>query len=358
MLARPAGVYPARRCGSGSRFAKMNLSNLQKILRDEPPYRLKQAYQAVFKNCVRSWDEATIFPKDLRENLKKECPIEINARLNESADGKTAKAALIFDDGVTVEAVLMRQADGRNTLCLSSQAGCPLGCGFCITGKKGFRRNLNTDEIITQALFFARYLHQKNERISNAVFMGMGEPFLNYDAVLTAIRILNDKDFFNIGARKISISTCGIVEGIKKLANEPLQINLAISLHAPNDKMRAGLMPIDKKYPIKKVLEATAGYIKKTGRRVMIEYLMLKNINDGPEHARELSNLLKKELRRLFFVNIIPHNPTGFFDPAEGPRIKRFKDMLERTGITVTQRFRFGRDIKGACGQLAGENEN
>jgi len=332
----------------------MNLSALQKILQNEPPYRLKQAYQAIFKNCVESWDEATVFPKDLREKLKQDCPIEINARLIESTDGNTAKAAIVFDDEVMVEAVLMRQRDERNTLCLSSQVGCPLGCGFCATGKKGFRRDLTADEIITQALFFARYLRQKDERISNVVFMGMGEPFLNYDAVLRAIRIINDKDFFNIGARKISISTCGITEGIKKLANEPLQINLAISLHAPNDKLRDALMPIGKKYPIKKVLGATADYIKKTGRRVMIEYLLLKNTNDSPEDARALSNLLKKELKRLFFVNIIPYNPTGFFNPSEGQKIKRFKDMLEKTGVTVTQRFRFGRDVKGACGQLAG----
>jgi 23S rRNA (adenine2503-C2)-methyltransferase len=335
----------------------MQLSKLQKILANEPPYRLKQAYQAVFENLIESWEEATNLPKNLRAELNKECSLHINARPYESRDGKTIKAVFILEDRTTVEAVLMRQRDGRNTLCVSSQVGCPLACEFCATGRLGYKRGLSSDEIVRQALFFARSLRANGERINNIVFMGMGEPLLNYGEVMKAVHIFNDKHMFNIGARKISISTVGIPKGISKLTNEPLQINLAVSLHAPNDKIRNELMPINKKYPIGEVLRATAKYIKKTGRRVMIEYLLLKNINDSPECARELADLLKHELKRLFFVNLIAYNPAGRYQPSEKQRLEQFKNILEKSGIAVTQRFRFGRDIRGACGQLAGKQK-
>ena len=190
-------------------------------------------------------------------------------------------------------------------------------------------------------------------RVTNVVFMGMGEPFLNYDDVLEAIRILNDKNGFNLGARHISISTIGITEGIEKLAKEKLQINLAISLHAPNNNLRSKLMPINKKYPIEKILAAVDDYIKKTKRRVMFEYLMIDGVNDSPAQAKELAKLLKKP---LYFINLISFNPIGHskFKPSPGWKIKKFKEVLEKAGMAVTQRYRFGREIKAACGQLAG----
>jgi 23S rRNA (adenine2503-C2)-methyltransferase len=219
----------------------------------------------------------------------------------------------------------------------------------------GFKRNLEIWEIIEQVLFFARYLKKNKERINNIVFMGMGEPFLNYKNVIESIKILNDKDGFNFGIRHFSISTVGIVEGIEELIKENLQINLAISIHAPNDDLRLKLMPINKTYSIQKILNVVNDYIEKTKRRVMFEYVMIKNVNDSEENAKELAKLMKKP---LYFVNLISFNPTGTFNPSSPLKIKKFKEILEKRGITVTQRYRFGQDIEGACGQLATKDEN
>jgi len=185
--------------------------------------------------------------------------------------------------------------------------------------------------------------------------MGMGEPFLNYDAVMNSIRLMNDPEGLKIGARRISISTIGIVKGIKKLTREPLQINLAVSLHIPDDRLRTRLIPANKEHPIGEVLEAVAGYIESTGRKVMIEYLLLDGINDSPEDAKKLIILLKRSLRHLYYVNLITYNPTGKYRSPPRNRIEKFQKALEEAGITVTLRHRFGREIKAACGQLAGE---
>ncbi len=184
--------------------------------------------------------------------------------------------------------------------------------------------------------------------------MGMGEPFLNYDNVLGAIRILNDKEGFNLGTRHFSISTCGIIEGIQRLADEKLEINLAISLHAPNDELRTKLMPINKKYPIAQILKTVDEYVSATRRRVMFEYIMIKDINDSDDNARQLAALMN---RPLSFVNLISYNPSGVFKPSSAQRIKKFKEILERNEVVVTERFRFGQDIKAACGQLAAEQK-
>jgi len=213
-----------------------------------------------------------------------------------------------------------------------------------------FKRNLELFEIIEQVLFFARYLKRLGGRITNIVFMGMGEPFLNYGNVLGAIKVLNDKEGFNLGARRISISTVGIIDGIKKLAKEKFQVNLAISLHAPDDKLRSKIMPINKKYSIEKILTAVDDYIKRTRRKMMFEYLMIKDVNDSDECARKLAKIMKAP---LFMVNLISYNPTGVFEPSSPQRIKKFREILEKEGIYVTQRYRFGQDIKAPCGQLA-----
>lgn len=334
----------------------MNLANLEKILEGEPLYRIKQARQAIFKDLIEDWDEAKTLPSELRKKLKEKNPLEIKAKVFSATD--TAKAVFVLEDGLKIESVLMRHADTRNTVCVSSQAGCPLGCQFCLTGKMGFKRNLDYSEIIEQVLFFARLLklgNQKtrkpeNQKITNIVFMGMGEPFLNYENVLEAIKILNDKDGFNLGARHFSISTVGIVEGIDKLAEEKLQINLAISLHAPDNKLRSKIIPINKKYPINNILEAVRRYIKKTKRRVMFEYIMIKDLNDSNEQAEKLVGLVKNI--PLSFVNLITYNPTGVFKPSLPERIKKFKEILEKSGVSVTQRYRFGQEVAAACGQL------
>lgn len=333
----------------------MDLSDLNKILSFESFYRLKQAKKAVFQDLIVDWKDASILPISLREKLNKACPLQINGCLFPSKDQKSFKALITLIDGLKIESVLMRHKDKRNTVCVSCQCGCSLACTFCATGKLGFKRNLSVYEIVEQVLFFARFLKKNGEKITNVVFMGMGEPFLNYESMLSAIRVLNDRDCFNLGARHISISTVGITEGIKKLAEENLEVNLAISLHAPFDNLRSKLMPINKKYPLVKVLEAVDLYIKKTRRRVMFEYIMIKDVNDSLKHAEKLAKILQG---RLCFVNLISYNPIrdaiNRVSTISSFKIKKFKEILEKNGISVTERYRFGRDIKAACGQLAG----
>ncbi len=335
----------------------MNIDNLEKVLATEPKYRLTQAKEAVLKNFISNWAEATFFTKELRDKLNKECPLEINSDVLVSKKEDSVKARITLHDGLQTETVLMRHEDGRNTVCVSSQVGCPLGCLFCATGKMGLKRSLTTNEIIEQVIFFNRYLKKiipsevegLFHGVTNVTFMGMGEPFLNYNNVLDAVRIFNDYKYFNIGVRSISISTAGIIEGIEKLSNEKLHVNLAISLHAPNDKLRSELMPIDKKYPLPKVLKAVDEYIKKTNRKVMFEYVLIKDVNDLPENARELATIMNK---KLYFVNLILYNDTGIYEASTTQRVKEFRDILEKLKIRYTQRYRFGDDISAACGQF------
>ncbi|MDD5145354.1 MAG: 23S rRNA (adenine(2503)-C(2))-methyltransferase RlmN [Candidatus Pacebacteria bacterium] len=358
------------------------MKNLEEILTGEPKFRLKQIKKAVFVDLIDDWEKVTTLPKELRQKLAENYPIlELKEeKILASKNNQTTKALFVLNDGLQIETVLMKhEVDltnspqaGRRTVCVSSQAGCAMNCQFCATGQQGFNRNLSAEEIIDQVLFFARFLKKSNEKVTNVVFMGMGEPFLNYDNVLAATKILNDKDGFNLGARHISISTCGIIEGIERLANEKMQINLAISLHAPNNEIRSRLMPINEKYPIEKILASVDDYIKKTGRRVMFEYLMIDGVNDSEAQAEELAKLLiynlhfgnqknfSREDRGFYFVNLISFNPIGHseFKPSPGWKIKKFKEILEKMGVVVTQRYRFGKEIKAACGQLAGkENE-
>ncbi len=335
----------------------MNLQNLNLILEQQPAFRKKQAMVAIFKELRFSWSEVTTFPADLREQLNKQCPLEINAHIDSAGDRHSTKALITLADGEKIESVLMRHADGRNTVCVSSQVGCPLGCAFCATGQRGFTRNLSADEIVEQVIFFSRLLKQENERVGSVVFMGMGEPFLNYEEVLGAVRQLNDPDRLGIGARHLSISTSGIVPGIMRLTEEPLQVNLAISLHAPTEDLRSKIMPISERYGIKEILAATSNYVEKTGRKVMIEYIMLDGVNDTPEMAKRLATLLHERLSPPFFVNLIVYNPTGIFKPSSKDAVRQFASILEKNGITAVERFRYGRDVDGACGQLAGKKK-
>ena len=336
----------------------MDLSNLEKVLESEPKYRLAQAKEAVYKNFISDWSEATFFPVELREILNKECPLEIMAEVLVSKKEDSAKTKITLKDGLQIESVLMRHNGGRNTVCVSSQVGCPLGCLFCATGKMGFRRNLTSEEILEQVLFFSRYLKKSTLseaegsaiHVTNITYMGMGEPFLNYENVLNSVKIFNDYKYFNIGVRSISISTAGIIEGIEKLSNEDLHVNLAISLHAPNSKLRGELMPINKKYPLPKVLKAVDEYIEKTKRKVMFEYVLIKDVNDSDDCARELAGIMNK---KLYFVNLILYNDTGIYKASETKRVEAFRAILEKLKIRYTQRYRFGDDIQAACGQFA-----
>lgn len=333
----------------------MNLERLENILHGEPKFRQKQARQAIFVDLISNWDQATNFPLELREKLNQDCPLEIKAETLISEQGNSVKAAISLVDGLEIETVLLEHGAGRNTVCVSSQVGCALGCLFCATGKMGFKRNLTVTEIVEQVVYFARLLKKEDRRINNLVFMGMGEPFLNYENIMAAIKILNDKNGFNIGARHISISTIGVISGLKKIAKEPRQINLALSLHAPTDELRAKVIPANKKYPLDAVMEELNNYLKQTGRRVMIEYLMIDGFNDSREQALELARLLKRIEPPLFFVNLIAYNPTADFRPSPAKKIFDFKKTLRDQKIDVIERYRFGQDIKAACGQLAGE---
>ncbi len=304
-------------------------------------YRLKQVQKLLYKDLIDDWDKATVLPLAMREKLKENFPLKIDYQLFE--DGNAKKAVINLKDNSKIETVLMEHNSKRATVCVSCQVGCPLGCSFCATGRS-FKRNLEVDEILQQVLLFSRYYRKP----TNIVFMGMGEPFLNYDNVMKAIKILNDPNCFNIGARKISISTAGIIEGIKKFTNENNQVNLSISLHAPNDELRRKLMPVSNSYTIKELLKVVDDYISKTKRKVMFEYLLIKDVNDSIEHAKQLSQLMRKP---LYMVNLIPYNSTGKF--KRSLNVKRFKEYLEKHGIFTNQRYEFGHKIDAACGQLA-----
>ncbi|KKP32408.1 MAG: 23S rRNA (adenine(2503)-C(2))-methyltransferase [Candidatus Staskawiczbacteria bacterium RIFOXYB2_FULL_32_9] len=339
----------------------MDLEKLKEVLKDESKYRLKEARDFVFVKFIDNWNQATSFSKDLRDKLNKECPLEIKADVLTSRNGDSIKAKIILKDNVEIETVLMKHKDGRNTVCVSCQVGCPMGCLFCATGTMGFIRNLTVDEILEQVVFFNRHLKKTTlseqsesnglNRVSNVTFMGMGEPFLNYDNVLKAIKVLNDANAFNISIRNISVSTCGVIEGIEKLANSGLQVNLAISLHAPNNKLREQLMPINKRYPLDKVLKAVDDYILKTKRKVMFEYVLIKDINDTDECAKELVELMHK---KLYFLNLITFNTVkgSQFQASSNNRIETFKKILKKEKINFVQRYRFGDDIQAACGQF------
>jgi 23S rRNA (adenine2503-C2)-methyltransferase len=330
----------------------MDISILNEILKNEPAYRIKQAKKALFSDFINDWSDASVLPVGLRDKLKKDFPIEIPGETFVSKDDKTVKALITLKDGLKIESVLMRHKDGRNTVCVSCQAGCQMGCLFCATGQMGFKRDLEAGEITDQVLFFERFLKESKEKVSNVVFMGMGEPFLNYKEVMEAIKILKNEDAFNIGARRISISTIGIPEGIANLAKDEPQVNLAVSLHSSSEELRAELMPAGKQYTIEKLLSAVDDYIKKTNRKVMFEYLMIEGINDSDEQAVDLSRIMKNP---LYHVNLISCNPVGRFKAPSAERINKFKEILEGKGVSVTIRYRFGRNIKGACGQLAGQ---
>ncbi|RJQ31324.1 23S rRNA (adenine(2503)-C(2))-methyltransferase RlmN [Candidatus Parcubacteria bacterium] len=347
----------------------MDIIKLEKYLSEkgEKSYRLKQIKKAVFCDLISDWEGATALPKELRGILEKEFPLfgMFAEKVLESKNGDSVKAVFRLGDGNFIETVLMKHLQGRNTVCLSSQAGCAMKCGFCATGKQGLKRNLTAEEIVDQVLFFARYLSTSD--VDNIVFMGMGEPFLNYDNVLSSIRILNDKDGFNLGIRHISISTCGIIPGIEKFAGENLQCNLAISLHSADDETRSKLMPINKTYPLADLMKAVDEYIKKTNRKVMFEYLLIDGVNDSKEDALKLAKLMKNS---LYHVNLIKYHDTGLarnasnlaceagradFKPSPQTKRTQFFDMLKKLGVSVTFRVSFGEDISAACGQLAGK---
>lgn len=319
-----------------------------------PAFRLAQARRAFYVELLESWEEVTPFPKDLRAKLTAEMPWSslTAVRTAVSANGDTVKILFATADNLKIEAVLMKHEGGRNTVCISSQIGCAMGCAFCATGTMGFKRNLKADEIVEQVLFFGRLLKKEGAHVTNVVFMGMGEPLNNYDEVMKAVRIMNDQDGMCLGARHITISTCGLVPGILKLADEPLQINLAISLHSAIDATRTKIMKVNKAFPLKKLMSAVDEYASQTNRKVFFEYLLLKGINDSEEHVKALAELLGHN-KRLYHVNLIKYHDTHMFEASPKDKREAFMNRLKRAGIPVTFRISFGEDIDAACGQLA-----
>lgn len=334
----------------------MDLASLDQVLHDrqEQPYRLAQAKRAFYVDLGASWDAVSTWPKALRAVAAAAVPWDVlaEAASQASSRGDAVKKLFVCADGQRIEAVLMRHEAGRNTVCVSSQAGCPMGCAFCATGAGGFRRNLTADEIVEQVVAFARLLKPEGCRVTNVVFMGMGEPFGNYDNVLRAIRMLNDPDGFNLGARHMTVSTCGLVPGIERFADEDLQANLAISLHAADDATRDRIMPVNRAYPLAQLMAAVEAYAARTNRKVLFEYLLLDGVNDSLEHADRLADLMDRN-RRLYQVNLIKYHATGSFQPTGLGRREAFMQRLRDRGILVTFRVSFGEDIDAACGQLA-----
>lgn len=336
--------------------------------RGEPAFRARQLITWIYPGLARDFDAMTNLPRELRERLRTEASFA-GPRLRReliSRDERTRKVLLELADGKLIEAVLMlypASAEGRAraSVCISTQAGCAYGCTFCATGQMGFERHLTAGEIVGQVLYLARELRanpwvapdgQQLDHITNIVLMGMGEPLHNYDNVLHAIRILTAPQAYNLGARHITLSTVGIVPGILRLAEEGLQINLAISLHAPNNAMRLRTMPVTRKYPIEEVLAACRTYVARTNRQVTFEYVLLAGVNDAPEHARELARLLAP-LRQLGHVNLIPVNATDAgYHPPTGEAIRAFRAVLREGGVSNSVRAERGDDIAAACGQL------
>ncbi|HEU5372265.1 MAG TPA: 23S rRNA (adenine(2503)-C(2))-methyltransferase RlmN [Gaiellaceae bacterium] len=322
----------------------MNLDRVSELLVGEPPYRTRQVWEWAARGAA-SYAVMTNVPSPLRAQLAAEVPFSTLEPVHEarSADG-TIKALFHTAERHPVEAVLMRYRDGRRSVCLSSQSGCPLTCTFCATGQMQFRRNLSEWEIIDQALHFRRI-----EPIDHVVFMGMGEPMLNVDAVVAAARRLPD---IGVTHRRTTISTVGWLPGLRRFVDEVDEpIRLALSLHAPADALRSELMPVNDRYPLEDVLAECRRYFELRARKVFVEYVMLAGVNDSVGHARELAELLD---RRTFKVNLIPYNPTGgAYEGSTRDSIAKFKAVLDEARIPSTVRLTRGRDIAAACGQLA-----
>jgi 23S rRNA (adenine2503-C2)-methyltransferase len=321
------------------------------VTNEVPVYRGKQVLGWMARGAA-SFQSMHDLPKGLREALDRDFRISSLRQVAVSqADGSlTTKTLFELDGGHSVEAVVMRYTD-RSTLCISSQAGCPIGCPFCATGKFPFGRNLKAHEIVEQAVDAVRILGAEDRRLSHVVFMGMGEPMANYAAVVESVRRMADPDLLGISPRRIVVSTSGMIPRIEQLAEEKLPVTLAISLHAARDELRDVLVPINRKYPVRDLVGAAQGYATKTGRRVSYEWVLLAGVNDTERDAKELGTLLR---RKLAHVNLIPFNPVED-TPYKAPdraAIRRFKDMVEAQGLNVTVRDTRGREADAACGQL------
>jgi 23S rRNA (adenine2503-C2)-methyltransferase len=334
--------------------AREFIPDVEKVLRsrDEPGYRLGQAYGALVGGLVRDWEEATALPKRLRAALSEEAPATVLdlVRVSRATDG-TRKYLFKTHDGHLIETVMIPERD-RRTVCISTQVGCPMACSFCATGLLGIKRSLKAREISEQVFVTARDVAP--ERITNVVVMGMGEPMLNYKELMLALRVLNDAKGFGLAARHIAVSTSGLVDKIRRFADEPEQFHLAISLHTPFQEERKELMPVASRHPIPELMNAAHYYVKKTRRKLFFEYTLLAGVNDQPRHVEALSDLLDHP---LYHLNLLRFNwtDTGF---AATPKreAKQFLRYARDLGLSATLRPSRGEDIDAACGQLAAKD--
>ncbi len=340
----------------------LTLPELTELMRswNQPAFRAKQLWVQMYRKLAPSFASMTDLPAALRERLEAEAQLGVLQTVREQTadNGDTRKVLWRLPDGNVIESVLMLYPD-RATVCISTQAGCAMGCTFCATGRMGLLRNVTPGEIVEQVLYFARALRtnawntsHQHDHITNIVFMGMGEPFANYDRWWASVERLHDPQGFNLGARNITVSTVGLVPGIRRLAGEQLPINLAVSLHAPNDEVRSSMMPVNRKYPIKELMAATQEYIERTNRRVSFEYVLLQGQNDTVELANELADLIEG---MLCHVNLIPWNPVpgAPLQRSHRKQIEAFQNVLLERGIPCTVRLERGVAIAAACGQLA-----
>lgn len=322
----------------------------------EKKFRASQIWDWLYKKRVQSFDEMTNISKDFIALLNENFVVNpLKQRIvQESADG-TVKYLFELPDGMLIETVLMRQYYGLS-VCVTTQVGCNIGCTFCASGLIKKQRDLNNGEITAQIMLVQKYFDERGqgERVSHIVVMGIGEPFDNYTNVLKFLRTVNDDNGLAIGARHITVSTSGLAHKIREFANEGVQVNLAVSLHAPNNELRSSIMRINRSFPLEKLFAAIEYYIETTNRRVTFEYIMLNGVNDTPENAQELADLTKK-IRKLSYVNLIPYNPVSEHDqysrsPKE--RVEAFYDVLKKNGVNCVVRQEHGTDIDAACGQL------
>ena len=353
-LVSPALRGPSRRQDRPSGLYDLTLPELEHRVSDcgFPAYRARQIWGWAYRQLASDYGKMTNIPPPLRAALTSELPIALldPVRTLTADDGETIKALYRTGDGQLLETVLMLYPE-RATVCVSCQVGCAVGCAFCATGLMGLARNLSAGEMVAQVVNAARQARQRGRTLTNIVMMGMGEPLQNYAETMKFIRIIHDPAGLDVGARRITVSTSGIVPKIDALADEPLQLNLAVSLHAPDDELRSRLVPINRRYPIAVLMDAVDRHVDRTGRRVSFEYALMRGINDSDETARQLAALLRG---RLCHVNLIPLNPVDVL-PYERPTpegIERFAGILREAGIPTTVRYSRGLDIDAACGQL------
>jgi 23S rRNA (adenine2503-C2)-methyltransferase len=323
----------------------------------QPKFRVKQLWQGIYKELINTPQEISTLPKSLISYLENNFTFNTiqPGNISKSMDHETEKILFQLSDSHAIETVRMTYRK-RETICLSTQVGCAMNCSFCATGQMGLLRNLTAGEIVEQVMYYQRFLHEKDKKITNLVFMGMGEPFQNYSAFIIAANILNHAEGLQIGERRMTVSTVGLPDMIRRFADENRQINLAVSLHTVDDVKRSEIIPINKRYPVHEVLSACKYYLQQTNRRITFEYALIRDFNDSPTDAKELIYHLKGMLCHVNLINLNPVEDSPY-QPTTPKAANEFNAIIEKSGIPVSLRLRRGIDIHAGCGQLANQNQ-